>query len=75
MVASVSCIYGLGNPEDYKDMMFGIRRGDEIGRDEFLGSLVSLLFERERYFLSPGEFSSQRRCRGSSAGLSRGNCN
>lgn len=56
VVASVSCIYGLGNPEDYKDMMFGIRRGDEIGRDEFLGSLVSLLFERNDISFLRGNF-------------------
>lgn len=46
VVASVSCIYGLGNPEDYKDMMYGVRDGMEIGRDEFLSELVNLLFER-----------------------------
>jgi len=56
VVASVSCIYGLGNPEDYKEMMFGIRNGQEIGRDEFLGQLVSLLFERNDIAFSRGHF-------------------
>ena len=56
VVASVSCIYGLGNPEDYKDMMFGIRQGDEIGRDEFLGQLVNLLFERNDISFLRGNF-------------------
>jgi len=56
VVASVSCIYGLGNPEDYKEMMFGIRNGQEIGRDEFLGELVSLLFERNDIAFSRGHF-------------------
>ncbi len=56
VVASVSCIYGLGSPEDYKEMMFGIRNGQEMGRDEFLGKLVSLLFERNDVAFSRGHF-------------------
>ena len=46
VIASVSCIYGLGSPDDYQNMMLPVREGDEIGRDEFLGQLVELLFER-----------------------------
>lgn len=56
VVASVSCIYGLGNPEDYKEMMFGIRQGEEIGRDEFLTELVDLLFERNDISFERGHF-------------------
>lgn len=56
VVASVSCIYGLGNPDDYKDMMFGIREGQEIGRDEFLSELVNLLFERNDISFDRGRF-------------------
>lgn len=56
VVASVSCIYGLGNPEDYKDMMFGIQQGQEIGRDDFLGALVNLLFERNDISFQRGNF-------------------
>ena len=56
VVASVSCIYGLGNPEDYKEMMFGIRQGEEIGRDEFLTELVNLLFERNDISFERGHF-------------------
>lgn len=56
VVASVSCIYGLGNPEDYKDMMFGIRQGEEVGRDEFLTELVNLLFERNDIAFERGNF-------------------
>ncbi|MDB4618517.1 excinuclease ABC subunit UvrB [Akkermansiaceae bacterium] len=56
VVASVSCIYGLGNPEDYKDMMYGIRDGMEIGRDEFLAELVNLLFERNDIAFERGHF-------------------
>lgn len=56
VVASVSCIYGLGNPEDYKDMMYGVRKGMEIGRDEFLHELVNLLFERNDIAFQRGNF-------------------
>ena len=56
VVASVSCIYGLGNPEDYKDMMYGVRDGMEIGRDEFLAELVNLLFERNDIAFERGHF-------------------
>ena len=56
VVASVSCIYGLGNPDDYKDMMFGIREGQEIGRDDFLAELVNLLFERNDIAFERGRF-------------------
>ena len=56
VVASVSCIYGLGNPEDYKDMMFGIHQGEEIGRDDFLTELVNLLFERNDIAFERGHF-------------------
>ncbi|MDA7877243.1 excinuclease ABC subunit UvrB [Akkermansiaceae bacterium] len=56
VVASVSCIYGLGNPEDYKDMMYGVKAGMEIGRDDFLGELVNLLFERNDIAFERGNF-------------------
>ena len=56
VVASVSCIYCLGNPEDYKEMMLGIRQGEELGRDEFLTELVNLLFERNDIAFERGHF-------------------
>lgn len=56
VVASVSCIYGLGSPEDYRDMMLGVSRGQEIARDELLASLVYLLFERNDIGFSRGQF-------------------
>jgi len=56
VVASVSCIYGLGNPQDYKDMMFGVSQGDEMGRDDFLTELVNLLFERNDIAFERGNF-------------------
>mgnify|MGYP001946397247 CR=1 FL=1 len=56
VIASVSCIYGLGSPDDYKDMMLSVKVGDEIGRDEFLGQLVELLFERNDIEFGRGKF-------------------
>lgn len=46
VVASVSCIYGLGSPEDYKAMMVGISVGDTIDRDEVLSKLINIHYER-----------------------------
>jgi excinuclease ABC subunit B len=46
VVASVSCIYGLGSPEDFKAMMIPIEVGKELGRDAFLARLVENLYER-----------------------------
>ena len=40
VIASVSCIYGLGSPEDYKDMMFPVWTGQQITREELLNALV-----------------------------------
>src|SRR5574337_1220042 len=40
IVASVSCIYGLGSPEDYRAMVVGLRRGQAVDRDEVLLKLV-----------------------------------
>jgi excinuclease ABC subunit B len=46
IVASVSCIYGLGSPEDYRDMMVALKRGERIDRDELLSKLVDIQYER-----------------------------
>ncbi len=46
VVASVSCIYGIGDPEDYKNATLTLRQGDIIERDEVLTKLVDMLFER-----------------------------
>lgn len=46
IVASVSCIYSLGDPEEYKDMVVSIRIGMQKTRDELLSELVSIQFER-----------------------------
>jgi len=46
IVASVSCIYGLGNPEDYERMVIRLAVGDRIERDDLLRRLVDLQYER-----------------------------
>ncbi|MDD1722640.1 MAG: excinuclease ABC subunit UvrB [Methanothrix sp.] len=56
VVASVSCIYGLGNPENFQKMGFEIRAGERISRREILTRLVDILFQRNDLDLSPGRF-------------------
>ncbi len=56
VVASVSCIYGLGSPEDFQEMMIPLRVGEEFGRDAFLERLVENLYERNDYELARGRF-------------------
>jgi len=46
IVASVSCIYGMGNPEDYKTGIIRIQKGLKISRNGFLHSLVNILYSR-----------------------------
>ena len=46
IVASVSCIYGLGSPEDYYDLVLSVREGQEYPRDDILRKLVSIQYER-----------------------------
>jgi excinuclease ABC subunit B len=46
IVASVSCIYGLGDPEDYKNLMLSVRVGMEKDRNELLKKLVAMQYER-----------------------------
>jgi excinuclease ABC subunit B len=59
VVASVSCIYGLGNPENFQKMGFELKVGDRISRREILGKLVDILYERNDLDLSPGRFRSK----------------
>lgn len=56
VVASVSCIYGLGSPEDYENMMLPISVGQKISREECLSSLVGMLFERNDIAFGRGKF-------------------
>ena len=56
VVASVSCIYGLGSPEDYSEMLVRLTVGDEIERDELLRRLVDIQYSRNDYEPEPGTF-------------------
>ncbi|NYT07310.1 MAG: excinuclease ABC subunit UvrB [Methanomicrobiales archaeon] len=56
VVASVSCIYGLGRPEHYRNMGFEISVGDRISRKDLLTSLITSLYERNDLELVPGRF-------------------
>jgi len=56
VVASVSCIYGLGNPENFQNMGFELKKGERISRKEILGRLVDILFERNDLDIAPGRF-------------------
>ncbi len=56
VVASVSSMYGLVNPEDYRDHVLSLREGMEIERDELLRRLVEMQFERNDYDFRRGTF-------------------
>jgi excinuclease ABC subunit B len=56
VVASVSCIYGLGSPEDYKNMLITIRKGDTLKREALLQRLVESLYERNDIGFERGRF-------------------
>ena len=56
VVASVSCIYGLGSPEDYADMCVTVRVGDELPREELLQRLIENQYLRNDVSPEKGEF-------------------
>ena len=56
VIASVSCIYGLGSPEDYEGMMVPVWVGQQLRRDDLLQSLVAILFERNDIAFGRGKF-------------------
>lgn len=56
VIASVSCIYGLGSPKNFKDLTIEIKVGQKISRDILIKNLVDLLFERNQMNLSSGKF-------------------
>ena len=56
VVASVSCIYGLVNPEDYRKHTFSLREGQELERNELLRRLVDMQFQRNDIDFRPGTF-------------------
>ncbi|MEM9354260.1 MAG: excinuclease ABC subunit UvrB [Planctomycetota bacterium] len=62
VVASVSCIYGLGSPEDYKQMMVGLAVGQVVDRDQVLAKLVDIQYERNDTDPARGKFRVRGDC-------------
>lgn len=56
VVASVSCIYGIGNPKEYKSQIIFIKKGDEIERKKFLRKLINIHYVRNDLDFSRGSF-------------------
>lgn len=56
IVASVSCIYGMGNPEDFSNSIIRIHKGMTIGRNKFLRNLVDSLYSRSELMPTRGQF-------------------
>ncbi len=56
LVASVSCIYNLGSPEDYRRLMLSLEEGQRVERDEILSKLVEIQYERNDMDLKRGAF-------------------
>ena len=56
IVASVSCIYGLGSPADYKDLVLYLRQGQERDRDEVLRKLIDIQYDRNEIDFHRGTF-------------------
>ena len=59
VVASVSCIYGIGDKEEYENHMLTLKVGDEIERNEVLSKLVDMMYERNNIDLSRGTFRAK----------------
>lgn len=59
IVASVSCIYGIGSPKDAKEVSFGVVKGNRLKRGDLLASLVLLQYERNDAVLSSGTFRAK----------------
>jgi excinuclease ABC subunit B len=62
VVASVSCIYGLGSPEDYRSMMVSLEVGRRADRDEILARLVDIQYERNDIEFASGKFRVRGDC-------------
>ncbi|WP_287474639.1 excinuclease ABC subunit UvrB [Agathobacter sp.] len=56
IVASVSCIYGIGSPDDYMNMMVSLRPGMEIDRDDVIRGLIDIQYERNEMDFKRGSF-------------------
>ena len=64
IVASVSCIYGLGSPEEYRELVVSLRVGMEIERNQLLRKLVDIQYERNDIDFHAWNFPCARRCCG-----------
>ncbi len=62
IVASVSCIYGLGSPEDYKAMTVSLKRGGQVDRDQMLMKLIDVQYERNDFEFARGKFRVRGDC-------------
>ena len=56
IVASISCIYGLGSPESYRELSVKVKKGQKIDRDLLLRQLTAIQFVRDNYDFSAGRF-------------------
>src|SRR5439155_1753862 len=61
IIASVSCIYGLGSPSDYRAMMVRVVKGATIDRDELLLKLIDIQYQRNDIAFQRGTFRVRRR--------------
>ncbi|MFA4957873.1 MAG: excinuclease ABC subunit UvrB [Candidatus Methanoperedens sp.] len=59
VVASVSCIYGIGSPQEWRDMAILLRKGEEITRKEILRRFVDMQYERNDIDFSTGKFRAR----------------
>lgn len=60
VVASVSCIYNLGSPSDYKDMLVILKTGQSLNRDELISRLIGIQYERNDYEFKRGKIDQAR---------------
>ncbi len=56
VVASVSCIYGLGSPEDYRELVLSLRQGQVVDRNDILRKLISIQYDRNDIAFTRGTF-------------------
>ena len=56
VVSTVSCIYSLGNPQDWEDLAITIRSGDEIKRTDLIRKFIDARYERNSTEVAPGNF-------------------
>ena len=59
VVASVSCIYGLGNPEEFLNLQIGLREGDKISRDAVIKKLINIQYQRNEIDFKRGTFRAK----------------